>query len=302
MNYPIIEIRNYETLEQLGTKEKFWFYDDNTKITKLFKIGRPGTGENWAEKAAGELAKLLTIPCAKYDFALWNGKEGVATPIFVPEYGRLIHGNELLAAFNKNYPSAKMYKVREYQLFTVLNLLRKLTKTVSLPLGYVENDAINTASDMFIAYLMLDCWISNPDRHHENWGLVSDNINQKIHLAPTYDHASGLGCRVSDEERKNRLATKDKRYSVAAFVGKAQTSFYGKDQKSLKTIDAYAIASKLNKRASDYWIKKLKLLPIQSVENIFSKIPSHLISDAAIDFAYAILKENRKRLLKRQES
>ena len=177
MNYPIIGIRNYETLEQLGTKEKFWFYDDNTKITKLFKIGRPGTGENWAEKAASELAKLLTIPCAVYDFAIWNGKEGVASPIFVPKYGGLIHGNELLATFSAKYPSAQMYKVHEYQLSTVLNLLHELAKTVSLPLDYSENDTIKTASDMFIAYLMFDCWISNPDRHHENWGFVSDSIN-----------------------------------------------------------------------------------------------------------------------------
>jgi len=192
--------------------------------------------------------------------------------------------------------------VREYLLVTVLNILQELTKTVSLPLRYSENDVIKTASEMFIAYLMFDCLISNPDRHHENWGVVSDSIYSEMWLAPTYDHASGLGCRVSDEERKRRLATKDKRYTVTGFVNKAQSAFYGKDLKRLKTIDAFTLASKLNKEASDYWLNKVKRLPIRSVEDIFNKIPPHLISNAAIDFALEIFKENRKRLLKTQES
>ena len=47
--YPIIEITDNipELPEQLGTKEKFWFHIDDGLY--LFKIGRPGTGENWAE-------------------------------------------------------------------------------------------------------------------------------------------------------------------------------------------------------------------------------------------------------------
>jgi len=88
----------------------------------------------------------------KLNFSNWNGKEGIASPTFVPKYSRLIHGNELLATFNEDYPSTQMYKVREYQLSTVLNLLHILTETVALPLGFVENVAVKTVSDMFIAY------------------------------------------------------------------------------------------------------------------------------------------------------
>lgn len=40
--------------EQLGTKEKYWLRFKGQRY--LLKIGRPGTGENWAEKIASELA------------------------------------------------------------------------------------------------------------------------------------------------------------------------------------------------------------------------------------------------------
>jgi hypothetical protein len=85
MTYPIIHIKNYEEIEPLGTKEKFWFYDEQDRVRKLFKIGRSGTGENWAEKVTSELAHLLNIPCASYDFAIWNDKKGVVSSSFVPQ-------------------------------------------------------------------------------------------------------------------------------------------------------------------------------------------------------------------------
>jgi len=57
MTYPIIEVPEGASsqLEQLGTKSKFWYRDqDNKRI--LFKRGRPGTGENWAEKCVVRFA------------------------------------------------------------------------------------------------------------------------------------------------------------------------------------------------------------------------------------------------------
>ena len=67
-----------------------------------------------------------------------------------------------------------------------------------LSIGYTNNE-LNTAFDVFISYIMLDCLISNPDRHHENWGfIVYDN---EVYLSLTYDHASGLGCREPEHKK-----------------------------------------------------------------------------------------------------
>lgn len=90
-----IEDNAPEFPEQLGTKEKFWLRLAGER--HLFKIGRSGTGENWAEKIAADLAELLGLPHAHYDLAVWKGRRGVISPGIVPENGRLILGNELLA-------------------------------------------------------------------------------------------------------------------------------------------------------------------------------------------------------------
>jgi len=57
--YEIFEISSKYEIEQLGTKEKFWVIDQKQAAKQLFKIGREGTGENWAEKIASELAELI---------------------------------------------------------------------------------------------------------------------------------------------------------------------------------------------------------------------------------------------------
>ncbi|MEN6489047.1 MAG: phosphatidylinositol kinase [Smithella sp.] len=298
MSYQIIEIpeNSYHHIEQIGTKEKFWIYGSHeSNQKKLFKIGRPGTGENWAEKVTCELAKLISLPCADYEFAIWRGKEGVLSPFFLPTNAILIHGNEILVRIEKNYPQNKSYKVREHKLSTVLAIIK--SKICQLPIGYEDDDIIRRPLDLFMGYLMFDCWVSNPDRHHENWGFVFDVSNKTLHLAPTYDHASGLGCRVSDKERLDRLKTNDKRYNIDAFVSRIKSAFYDSNLQQLKTIDAFHFAAKYNSNAAQYWLNKLKNISQNEIENIFKKVPVHLISHEACKFALAILEANKKRLI-----
>ena len=296
MSYQIIKIPNksYDEIEPLGTKEKFWYYDDQDGTRKLFKIGRPGTGENWAEKATSELAKLIKLPCADYEFAIWNGKEGVLSPSFVPKGTLLIHGNEILGRIKKNYPQNQFYKVREHRLRTVLAITR--IRGCQLPIGY-KDEIINKPIDLFLGYLMFDCWISNPDRHHENWGLVFDSSNKVFHLAPTYDHASGLGCRVSDAKRLERLKTIDNRYNVDAFVSRTKSAFFDENMHQLKTIDTVKITAKSNPDIARYWLNKIIKISQREVESIFTEIPGTLISRPGYEFAVAVLEANKKRLI-----
>jgi len=112
MTYPIIVVPDEagESIEQLGTKRKFWFNDKRL----LFKQGRPGTGENWAEKVACELCGLLQLPHAHYDLAVWRGQPGVVTTSFLPPQWRLVHGNELLARIYPDYLTNQRYKRRQH--------------------------------------------------------------------------------------------------------------------------------------------------------------------------------------------
>ncbi|WP_300673901.1 hypothetical protein [Desulfoluna sp.] len=147
---------------------------------------------------------------------------------------------------------------------------------------------------------MLDTLISNQDRHHENWGFIEDHTQKISYLAPTYDHASSLGCRISDEEIERRLNTNDKRFKVSAYVKKATTPFFTEidgAHKRLKTIDAFKMSASRHNDAAKYWLEKLDMITDLQFEDIFSKISKELITESSIKFALAILKENKLILL-----
>ena len=78
---------------------------------------------------------------------------------------------------------------------------------------------------MFVAYLLLDVLVSNQDRHHENWGIINDDT--RTYLAPTFDHAASLGRNECDSVRLKRIASKDAKYRVEAYVVRARSAFYG---------------------------------------------------------------------------
>ncbi len=132
---------------------------------------------------AYHIALIIELPVAKYELARYKEKLGRISTNFVLDGERLIHGNELLVKIFKDYPVDRFYKVREYKLETVLNLIQILEKEKSLGLKNALYD--------FIGYLVFDCLIANQDRHHENWGFVVEK-EQKLRLALSYDHASGF--------------------------------------------------------------------------------------------------------------
>lgn len=285
--YEIIEIESKNEIEQLGTKEKYWIYDEKEKVKKLFKIGRENTGEDWAEVFAYQLALIIDLPVAKYELARYKDKLGTISTNFVLDGERLIHGNELLVRILKDYPEDRFYKVREYRLETVLNLIQLLEKEKKLGLKNALYD--------FIGYLVFDCLIANQDRHHENWGFVVEK-EQKLRLALSYDHASGFGGKVQEKEAKNRLNTNDKNYSVKAYCKKAKTPFYDKDLNKLSTLEACKIASKYDLNAFCDWMNKILKLDIKDIQRILDYIPDEFIKKYQKDFAIEILKENITRL------
>ena len=167
-----------ESMEWLGTKEKFWFrfnHDDETAW--LFKYSRPSTGEHWSEKIAERLCNSLGIPHAEYQLAVLGEKFGVASKNLVHSDFRLVMGNEVLHGQAPGvYPvpevsPTKYTKVREH---TVARVMYCLDKTgVNPPRTQYDLENLN-AGDVFCGYLMLDALISNQDRHHENWAIILD--------------------------------------------------------------------------------------------------------------------------------
>lgn len=280
--------------EMMGTKPKFWFYHEELGLY-LYKKARQNTGEDWAEKIAAELCKLIKLPHAEYELALFNNEKGTISQSFLPKNSSLITGNEILAQRFLDYPE----NINDLSQHTLDNIFKVFNEnSVELPLNWNPLTGIETAIDIFMGYLLLDAWIGNSDRHHENWAFI--NYAGKDYLAPTYDHASSLGRNESDERREKRLTTKDKGFSVEAYAHKCKSCLYANvgDRKPLTTLDAFREAVQLNKTAANIWLDNLSKVSIDDTLELFGRIPDDRISSTAIKFAQKILEINQHKLLK----
>jgi hypothetical protein len=293
--FPIIEVPPDapEESEEMGTKEKFWFRDRDLGLC-LYKKARSNTGEDWAEKIASELCNLLGLPHARYELAVFDEEYGIISPSFVADDSDLVLGNEVLANILSDYPKDNQLSSQH----TISNVFQAIEDTsVNLPLNWTAPEAIDNAIDTFIGYLLLDAWIGNSDRHHENWAFISSE--SETYLAPTYDHGSSLGRNESDEKRLARLRTKDRGFSVRAYVEKCNSCLYDgvKDKKPLKTFDVFSKAAKINPSAARVWLSRLSDISAADTLELFYRVPSNRISQTAIEFAQKILEINRDRLL-----
>lgn len=299
--YPIetVPAEAPDTLEQLGTKYKFWFRDVFGQ-RYLFKEGRPGTGENWAEKVCSELCHLLGIPHVNYQLAVWKDHKGVVTPNFVPDGGRLVFGNELLASFLKDYRGERRVRARKHTLSRVMAVMQLGGAGVGMPIGFTPPAEIKTVAAVFLGYLMFDALVGNQDRHDENWGLILLPDN-RITLAPTFDHASSLGRNESDAARTERLTTSDYGRSVERYVERARSALYGRSgDRPLTTLEAFEEAARLPelREAKAYWLSRLAPTRIADIRLILDNIPPTEISDPAKAFALRMLEINRERILR----
>lgn len=298
MAYPVIEvpIDAPTQLEQLGTKGKFWYRTENGSRA-LFKEGRPGTGENWAEKVSCEIARLLGLPHAEYELAVCGGRLGVSSPSIVPKQGRLILGNEALARVIPNYDPAATYRDSQHTLRRVVAVLR--SALVQTPLGWTCPEEVTDAAGVFTGYLLLDALVGNQDRHHENWGLVFTQEGG-LTLAPTFDHASSLGRNETDANREARLQTRDAGRSVAHYASRARSGLYGAktSKHPLGTLEAFAHAIRITPQAGRHWLRQLAAVDPAMFKMVLGQIPRDWIGPAAVHFAHELLVINRNRLLK----
>ncbi len=300
--FPILLVTQeaYEASSQetLGSKYKFWFYHEELGRC-LYKQSRPNLGEDWAEKVVSELCKLLGLPHAVYELALtWEGDRGVVSPNFLPPGGTLVHGNELLSSIVPNYPAFGTYGISQHTIDIVLRVIAG--ESVNLPIGWTPPSGIQTAVEVFVGYLLLDAWIGNGDRHHENWGIVrmktASTSEETEHLAPTYDHASSLGRDLSDAQRQKR--------SVQAYANKCFSAFYGSvdDRKTLKTLDVFSFVAHGYPEAACVWLARLENISKVNILDIFNRINRSRLSSAASRFAQEILEINKHRLLTLRET
>ncbi|NEQ71470.1 MAG: hypothetical protein F6K21_39520 [Symploca sp. SIO2D2] len=197
-----------------------------------------------------------------------------------------------------NYPAFGTYGVSQHTIDAVLRVLTD--ESINLPIGWTPPSGIQTVIDVFVGYLLLDAWIGNGDRHHENWGIVrrkkTSTSEETEYLAPTYDHASSLGRELSDSQRQKR--------SVQAYVNKCFSAFYRSvdDKKTLKTFDMFSLVAHRYPVAATVWLARLENISQSNISDLFNRINSSRISSNASNFAQTILDINQHRLLTLRET
>jgi hypothetical protein len=286
--------------EAMGTKKKFWF--SRAGEMWLYKATRPGSGEHWAEVLAAAFAELLGLPHADYELAHWRDKSGVenggvVTPRFTPEGFDLVHGNELLAERDPSYPADGHRYIRTQQ-HTIGAVRNALAADVGLPLNWTPPQSIETPGDVFGGYLLLDAWIGNTDRHHENWALVVNLAEGHRYLAPTFDHASSLGAHHEDATRGRRLESKDAAFRVEGYVEKARSALYAQAGEAQPMTPLAAFRAWCEHASCDPWLQRLDAVEDGQVAELIDRVPDSEMSGPARAFAQAILQRNKWRILR----
>ena len=299
--FPIIEVPldASQDIEDLGTKEKFWFRHPYLGCC-LFKKARLNTGEDWAEKIAAQLCKLLGLPHAEQELAIYKGEKGTVSPSFLQgqwKNGTLITGREILTQRLPDYPQHP----KDHSQHTIDNVFSAIEATsLSLPIEWIPPEGIHTAIDTFIGYLLLDTWIGNSDRHHDNWAFIS--VKHQIYLSPTYDHGSSLGRNESDFKRKQRLTTKDQGFTVEAYAKKCYSVFYSPvdNTQRLRNFDVFCEVKSRYPNTTKIWLDRLAKISSNDILKIMMCIPDDRISPTAIEFVQKILELNQNKLLNLQ--
>jgi hypothetical protein len=283
--------------EVMGTKSKFWFRRDDWRW--LFKRSRPGQGEHWAEVLASGAAAMLDLPHADYQLARWQGESGVVSPSFVPRGFDLVHGNELLFERDTMYPQEGARHIRTKQ-HTVDAVWEALTApNLEPPLNWRPPHETLRAVDVFSGYLLLDAWIGNTDRHHENWGVLVRAVDGVRYLAPTFDHASSMGAHESDAVRLARLQTPDPAYGVAGYVKRrcARSALYPRSTAARPLSILEALNRWSARLSSNLWMDRLSDVDPRDIEALVGRVPSSEMSEPAKAFVRAMLQVNRMRIL-----
>lgn len=291
-----------ENLEPLGTKRKYWFREGDTRL--LFKAEERGTGEDWAEKIACELCALLGLPHVPYDLAVEIGTEkpGVVCASCAPPPMALVMGNQLLLAHDPAYPAAadNRYKVKAHTVDAVAEAVSGLQPPspewmANVPAG------VRSALDVFTGYVMLDAWIANQDRHHENWGALREGATRR--LAPTFDHGAAMARNLADEERHERLISRDRGRQIPAFVRRARSAFYADAdaRRPLTTVEAWQAFKAKAPAAAEVWLAQLAVAEDPTIRRLLEEVPPARLSQVGRDFTAGLLAENRRRILENED-
>jgi hypothetical protein len=310
--YRTVDVSGWELAEDepLGTKQKRWLREpvDLGGRRWLFKRRQSeSTGDDWAERIAAECASAIRIPRADVELATRVDERGVrhrgVIALDFRESGPsddLTLGNSLLKQIDPDYSASSRSRIAYYTLERAFEVLDQ--PFVGVPTQWQLPRNVITAADVFTGYLMFDALIANQDRNHKNWGVTerpSDGLDRRFELVPSFDHGSSLGRNLGDDERAERLTTRDRGYAIDAFASKAKSKFRVDNSagRHVTTFGAFRWALDRCHSAGRAWLDELRRVDDSALRAMVLPVPTTIMSASAKEFATRLLILNRATLL-----
>ncbi len=290
--FPVVDVTAWPVsdLETAGSNEKVWLENPINSTRALFKPNirhdNMAQAEDWPEKIASELATLLDLPAARIDLARRDGRRGCLSYDVVPAGWELQPGTVLLAQLLGSHDPMDRQHVGHN-----LTNIQQVLDGYSTPPGFTGSTNF-TAFDVFVGYLMFDALIANRDRHPENWAVLRGPTDGDMRLAPTYDHASGLGFNLRDSAREQMF--RDTRMREA-FLRKGTAQRFERGGKITLVDFAHNALRLTGAEVEGYWLDRLTALNLDQLNRAVARVPE--MSEPARRFSSYILEVNRRRLL-----
>jgi len=215
LNNGLIEIENS------GISNKFWIMssDKNNKIA-LFKEQMLGSNEAYAELFAEEIAKVLNIPTAHYDLAIFNGYEGVISYNFLENKNNDYSGFDLIASFydkklETDEELCQLYNIDYYNdsIDEVADKLNNLEDIwIILEDKFKDNpqktEIVFNIVNGLVDKLIFDILTINNDDHADNWKIVDNK------LSPLFDNSNIFGIRTLTTSTYDKIKQKKLLFTV----------------------------------------------------------------------------------------
>lgn len=295
MPYPVLDASAWSIagLETDGQTQHVWLHRPGDDRPWLYKAVTRHEGwqqgEDWVERVASAIALELEIPHARVELARRGSGRGCLVRDVKEHQWQWYAGADLLAGFHGPEFDPRDRRATGHNLESIEQVLRGYSAPVEWP--------TMSAYDCFAGYLMLDALIANRDRHPRNWAVMDPPPGSSAIglLTPSFDHASGLGFGLRDEERAGWLASE----GVAAWASRGSAKSFEHQTKPWPTLVDVAVSAlqTCSAAAREHWSSNLEGLADAHVAQLVDEVPG--LSEVAAKFSQTLMRVNRIRLLER---
>lgn len=305
-----IDVSDWEVwdVEQSGSTEATWLVEPSTEerwLHKDTKIPSNGVeqGEDWSEVVSTQVAGLLGLPCAPTILCVRAGRRGSLSRSIRPPGHALWEGAVVLEAVGApgyfpqvegRPPAEDPQRPGVRRPGHSLDNIKIAVADAVPPPGFEGPEGV-TAFDVFAGYMVLDALIANPDRHEQNWAMLTPSLQTLPEtLSPSYDHASSLGHNLQDSARQQYLST-PARLEKWALRGRAVRFEHVPPAPTL--VDHAASAVEMCTNDGAHWLRQqLHTLDLAPVLEALDHRDVPGMSEYAARFAHDLLTLNLRRL------